>query len=64
MNFIKSKKKGNNLVEYALLAALVGVVLGVSIYSMDNEILLNFFSSTFKNSNSTTSSIVLDPLTE
>ncbi|EKE04511.1 MAG: hypothetical protein ACD_20C00055G0001 [uncultured bacterium] len=55
-------KKGNNLVEYALTIALVGIAMGYSLYALSPDTFRDFFKNVFYGSSSSGSVITLKPL--
>lgn len=65
MKIFKKKRKGNNLVEYGLLAILVGLLIGITVGELEEDSkLTDYFRGAFNNSVSGASSITLDPLTD
>ncbi len=63
---MKSAKRisGSNIVEYAMLALLVGVVFGYAIYNIKPETYKNFFKGGFSNSSESSGNLTIGPISE
>ena len=56
MNIFKdpaSKKKGQTVVEYALIAAVIGVTVGLALLELNPNLFRNYFKSSVSSSNET-----------
>jgi hypothetical protein len=63
MKFAK-KISGSNIVEYAMLALLVGVVFGYAIYNIKPDVYKNFFKSSFSNSTENSGNLTIGPISD
>ncbi len=63
---LRKKRKGNNLVEYGLIVALIGIALGFSLKQMDMDVFKAvFMGSIASNSQESEDNIItIAPLSE
>jgi len=63
MKFAK-KIQASNIVEYVMLALLVGVVFGYAIYSIKPDVYKNFFKNAFSQSAENSGNLTIEPISD